>query len=106
MEVELWRRPYEAPSLFVGTCSHSLVTMERDSGDERRRDRERIMVQEGTELWKQKKRDQWAQKIADQREVRKSTFLLGIALGRNTECRPECWVTLLWIYMNFQSNEF
>jgi hypothetical protein len=52
--------------------------MARDSGDVRRKDRERKMVQEGTELWKQKKRDQWAQKIAEQREVRKSTFLLEI----------------------------
>jgi hypothetical protein len=49
--------------------------MELNSGDVRRRDRERIMVQEGTELWKQKKRDQWAQKIAEQRKVRKNTFL-------------------------------
>ena len=43
--------------------------MERTSGDERRRDREKILVQEGVELWKQKKQDQWAQKIKDQREV-------------------------------------
>jgi hypothetical protein len=48
--------------------------MERNSGDARRRERERIMVQEGTELWKQKKEDQWAQKIREQREVRTHTF--------------------------------
>jgi hypothetical protein len=46
--------------------------MELDSADVRRKGRERIMVQEGTEMWKQKKRDQWAQKIAEQREVRKN----------------------------------
>jgi hypothetical protein len=26
--------------------------------------------------------------------------------GGNTECRPDLGVTLLWIYMNFQSDEF
>jgi hypothetical protein len=47
--------------------------MERNSGDTRRRERERIMVQEGIELWKQKKQDQWAQKISEQREVSRHT---------------------------------
>ncbi|KAJ9585827.1 hypothetical protein L9F63_020529, partial [Diploptera punctata] len=44
--------------------------MERNSGETRRRDREKIMVQEGIELWKQKKQNQWTQKIQDQRELR------------------------------------
>ncbi|PSN55151.1 hypothetical protein C0J52_00643 [Blattella germanica] len=44
--------------------------MERNSGDARRRDREKVMVQEGIDLWKQKKQDQWAQKIQEQRELR------------------------------------
>lgn len=48
--------------------------MERNSADARRRERERIMVQEGAELWKQKQQDQWAQKTREQREVRKHTF--------------------------------
>nr|CAD7406727.1 unnamed protein product [Timema cristinae] len=43
---------------------------ERNSGDNRRRDRERVMVQEGIELWNRKKDDQWHQKIRDQRELR------------------------------------
>ncbi|XP_069681671.1 uncharacterized protein [Periplaneta americana] len=44
--------------------------MERNSGDARRRDRERVMVQEGIELWKQKKSEQWTHKLQEQRELR------------------------------------
>lgn len=46
--------------------------MERNSGDARRKDRERIMVQEGIELWKLKKQEQQAHKIQEQREVRRT----------------------------------
>jgi hypothetical protein len=45
--------------------------MERNSAESRRKERERIMVQEGTELWKQKKQDQWTQKIGEQQQVRR-----------------------------------
>ncbi|XP_021919080.1 uncharacterized protein LOC110829556 [Zootermopsis nevadensis] len=44
--------------------------MERNSGDAKRRDRERIMVQEGIELWKQKKQVDQSKRIQEQRELR------------------------------------
>jgi len=63
--------------LRISFVNHSLNLgkMERNSADSRRRERERIMVQEGTELWKQKKQDQWAQKIREQHQVRRQTFI-------------------------------
>lgn len=62
-------------SLFAGWTTFldfvRSVTMERNSGDARRRDREKIMVQEGMEVWRQKQQEQRAQKIQEQREVRR-----------------------------------
>jgi hypothetical protein len=55
--------------------SLNLGKMERNSAELRRMERERIMVQEGTELWKQKKQDQWSQKIREQQQVRRQILI-------------------------------
>jgi hypothetical protein len=67
--------------------------MERNSGDARRKDRERIMVQEGIELWKLKKQEQQAHKIQEQREVRRTYIYVCVCVQTCSETK---WLYFVW----------
>lgn len=46
-----------------------MQAVEKDSGDMRRREKERVMVQEGVALWNQEKARKRVDKIEDQKRV-------------------------------------
>ena len=52
------------------TCLSYLDMMERSSAEERRRQRERKMMEEGKALWKAKKNEELELELRDQEEVR------------------------------------
>lgn len=46
-----------------------MALLERNSTDIRRREQERIMIQEGTYLWNQKKQQKQKEKLEDHKRV-------------------------------------
>ena len=64
------------PTELDGDSLSYLDMMERSIQEERRRERERNIMEEGKALWQQKKQEQLEVEIKDQEEVQLGQFLM------------------------------
>ena len=64
------------PTELDGDSLSYLDMMERSIQEERRRERERNIMEEGKALWQQKKQEQLEVEIRDQEEVQLGQFLM------------------------------